>query len=41
MRLRDKMVINLGHAPLTGKPIGAIKVEETYLVKEDGAEKLT
>lgn len=41
MEVRDNMVINLGHAPLTGKSIGAIKIEETYLVREGEVEKLT
>jgi hypothetical protein len=40
MRLRDNMVINRT-CPSQGKPIGAIKVEETCLVKEGGTEKLT
>ncbi|MEM3754964.1 MAG: M24 family metallopeptidase, partial [Candidatus Bathyarchaeia archaeon] len=40
MKIKENMVISLGHAPLSGKPIGAIKIEETYLVSEEGAEKL-
>ncbi|MBS7644596.1 MAG: Xaa-Pro peptidase family protein [Candidatus Bathyarchaeia archaeon] len=41
IKIRNNMIINLGHAPLSGKPIGAVKIEDTYLVKEGGAEKLT
>lgn len=41
MVIKDGMVLNLGHAPLSGKPIGAVKREETYLVRGKGALKLT
>ena len=41
MEIKENMVLNLGHAPLSGKSIGAIKIEETYLVTKEGAEKLT
>jgi len=37
----ENMVLNVGHAPLSGKEIGAIKMEDTVLVKKDKAEKLT
>jgi Xaa-Pro aminopeptidase len=37
----ENMVLNVGHAPLSGKEIGAVKIEDTVLVKKDGAEKLT
>jgi len=35
------MVLNVGHAPLSGKAIGTIKMEDTVLVKREKAEKLT
>jgi len=41
MKIKENMVLNLGHAPLSGKDIGAIKIEETYLISREGAEKLT
>lgn len=41
MKLKENMVISLGHTPLSGKEISAIKIEETYLVLKDKAEKLT
>jgi len=37
----ENMVLNVGHAPLSGKEIGAVKIEDTVLVKKEGAEKLT
>jgi len=37
----ENMVLNAGHAPLSGSEIGAIKMEDTVLVKKDRAEKLT
>ena len=37
----ENMILNVGHAPLSGKEIGAVKIEDTVLVKKDGAEKLT
>jgi Xaa-Pro dipeptidase len=37
----ENMVLNVGHAPLSGLEIGAIKMEDTWLVKRDRAEKLT
>ncbi|MBS7655139.1 aminopeptidase P family protein [Candidatus Bathyarchaeota archaeon] len=41
MKIKENMVLNLGHAPLSGKNLGAIKIEETYLVSKEGAGKLT
>jgi Xaa-Pro aminopeptidase len=41
MRIKENMVLNLGHAPLSGKNIGVIKIEETYRVTKNNAEKLT
>lgn len=41
LKIRENMVLNLGHAPLSGKSIGAMKIEETYLVTKEGSEKLT
>ena len=41
MEIKENMVLNLGHAPLSGKTIGTIKKEETFLVIKEGAEKLT
>lgn len=37
----ENMVLNVGHAPLSGAEIGTVKIEDTYLVKKDSAEKLT
>jgi Xaa-Pro aminopeptidase len=37
----ENMVLNVGHAPLSGREIGSVKMEDTFLVKKDGAEKLT
>jgi len=37
--VEENMVLNVGHAPLTGKEIGTIKTEDTVLVKKDRAEK--
>lgn len=37
----ENMVLNVGHAPLSGLEIGTIKLEDTVLVKKEGAEKLT
>jgi len=37
----ENMVLNVGHAPLSGKEIGAVKIEDTVLVKKDRGEKLT
>jgi len=41
MKLKENMILNLGHAPLSGLDIGAIKIEETYLIGKEKAEKLT
>ncbi len=41
MKIKENMVLNLGHAPLSGANIGAIKIEETYLIGKEKAEKLT
>jgi len=37
----ENMVLNVGHAPLSGVEIGVIKMEDTVLVKKERAEKLT
>jgi len=37
----ENMVLNVGHAPLSGREIGAVKVEDTVLIRRDKAEKLT
>lgn len=37
----ENMVLNVGHAPLSGQEIGAVKVEDTVLVMKDRAERLT
>ncbi len=37
----ENMVLNVGHAPLSGVEIGAIKMEDTYLVGKQKADKLT
>jgi len=37
----ENMVLNVGHAPLSGMEIGTVKMEDTVLVKTDRAEKLT
>jgi len=37
----ENMVLNVGHAPLSGREIGTIKMEDTVLVKKEKAEKLT
>jgi len=37
----ENMVLNVGHAPLSGTEIGTIKMEDTVLVKKEKAEKLT
>lgn len=41
MGVKEGMVLSLGHAPLSGKPIGAVKREETYLIRGKDALKLT
>jgi Xaa-Pro aminopeptidase len=38
--VKENMVLNVGHAPLAGREIGTIRLEDTVLVKKDGAEKL-
>lgn len=37
----ENMVLNVGHAPLSGIEIGTVKMEDTVLVKKEKAEKLT
>jgi len=37
----ENMVLNVGHAPLSGKEIGAIKMEDTVRIRKDKPEKLT
>jgi len=37
----ENMVLNVGHAPLSGIEIGTVKLEGTVLVKKEGAESLT
>jgi len=37
----ENMVLNVGHAPLSGIEIGTVKLEDTVLVKKEGAESLT
>jgi len=37
----ENMVLNVGHAPLSGKEIGTIKMEDTVLIRKEKAEKLT
>jgi len=37
----ENMVLNVGHAPLSGREIGSIKMEDTVLIKKENAEKLT
>ncbi len=38
-KIEENMVLNVGHAPLAGKEIGTVKIEDTVLVKKDRAEK--
>jgi Xaa-Pro aminopeptidase len=38
--VEENMVLNVGHAPLAGKAIGTIKLEDTVLVRKDRAERL-
>jgi Xaa-Pro aminopeptidase len=38
-KVEENMVLNVGHAPLTGKEIGTIKIEDTVLVRKEKAEK--
>jgi len=37
----ENMVLNVGHAPLAGREIGAVKMEDTFLIRKEKAEKLT
>jgi Xaa-Pro aminopeptidase len=37
----ENMVLNVGHSPLSGDGIGTIKMEDTVLITEKGAERLT
>jgi len=37
----ENMVLNVGHAPLSGKEIGTIKLEDTVLIRKEKPEKLT
>jgi len=37
----ENMVLNVGHAPLSGREIGTIKMEDTVLIKKEKVEKLT
>jgi Xaa-Pro aminopeptidase len=37
--VEENMVLNVGHAPLSGKEIGTVKIEDTVLVGKDGAER--
>jgi len=37
----ENMVLNVGHAPLSGREIGSIKMEDTVLIRKDKPEKLT
>ncbi len=40
--VKPNMVISAGHAPLSGKELGTIKIEDTHLIREDGSsERLT
>ncbi len=39
--LRPGMVISAGHAPLTSPDLGMIKIEDTWLLTEDGAKRLS
>jgi len=37
----ENMVLNVGHAPLSGREIGTIKMEDTILIRKEKPEKLT
>jgi len=37
----ENMVLNVGHAPLSGKEIGTIKMEDTVLINKEKVKKLT
>jgi len=37
----ENMVLNVGHAPLSGREIGTIKMEDTVLIRKEKPEKLT
>jgi len=37
----ENMVLNVGHAPLSGIEIGTIKMEDTVLIRKEKPEKLT
>lgn len=37
----ENMILNVGHAPLSGKEIGTIKMEDTVIIKKEKVEKLT
>ncbi len=40
--VRPDMVVSVGHAPLTSKKLGSIKIEDTYIIKKNGeAERLS
>ncbi len=38
--VKPSMVVSVGHAPLSGVELGTIKIEDTYLITEKGAERL-
>ncbi len=39
--VKPSMTISVGHAPLTGPELGTIKIEDTWLLKKEGAERLS
>ncbi len=39
--VKPSMVVSVGHAPLSSLEIGTVKIEDTWLIKEDGAERLS
>ncbi len=38
--VKPSMVVSVGHAPLSGPELGTVKIEDTYLITENGAERL-
>ena len=38
-QVKPNMVISAGHAPLSSKELGTIKIEDTHLIKEDGSSE--
>ena len=41
VELRAGMTVTVGHSVLSASGVGGVRIEDTYLLNEDGPERLT